>query len=646
MSNFLSINQQSFISLVYADVAPETEKAYQEAIKDAEVPEYSEIYKNLTAITKDNSNLVWEGIPGESRLKVAQWTNYKGYTLNKDEPQTRDIWVTVVPELKNFCTQYVNSGGTDLPLRLKQLLGLNPNWQYSSVVEMWVDPKFLFRPTPDPEISDREAGLTSPFSDRFIKVEEKHQRWLDKKRNDSFQKYSNGKYNENAQPWTALGYTYDWGNPQTDVGLSEFVIEKNPQKLAESSSVEVISITPTASYCSTTDLRETTDNNISILNNSQSASQNSTNTMLIPNILNIAINLFFIYLIVSLLLSALQEQIVVLLALRAKNLKSSIQTLLEDGQERNKSLTDKLYQYPLIKSLNQQGNKWLKKRFKKIKNWDSVGPSYLRSKTFSDALLELLRRDYDLNFETYSDKLDGMISQLKNELERRENSSPNPPENVTSKLSELPDALLANLYALARQSKNKVDKGEATLKQFQENISNWFDESMERATGVYKRNAFGLSLLLGFIIAVIGNIDTIHIINQLYNDPALSETLSSFVTQEVNTIQSQCQDKSEEDKSNCIQEKFNEINVNNIRSFPIGWEVQPKNQADNLNFFNYDINLKQQQSFLFTIFGWLITAFALAQGAPFWFDLLNNVINIRSSGKRYDSTKDEQEKQK
>ena len=629
--------------LVYADVAPEIEKVYQEAIKDAEVPEYSEIYKNLTAITKDNSNLVWEGKPGESRLKVSQWTNYKRYTLNKDEPQTRDIWVTVVPELKNFCTQYVNSGGKNLPLRLKQLLGLNPNWQYSSIVEMWVDPKFLFRPTPDPEISDHEAGLTSPVSDRFTKVEEKHQGWLDKKRDDSFKKDSNGKYNENAQPWTALGYTYDWGNPQTDVGLSEFVIEKNPQKLADSSSVEVISITPTASYCSTTDITATTDNNISILNNSQITSQNSTNTMLIPNILNIAINLLFIYLIVSLLLSALQEQIVVLLALRAKNLKSSIQTLLEDGDEKTKSLTNKLYQYPLIKSLNQQGNKWLKKYFK---NWDSVGPSYLKSQTFSDALLELLRQDYDLNFKTYSDGLERIIYQLKTELQRRKDLSPNTPNQETSNLSKLPDELLANLYALARKSKNKADQERVTLKQFQENIANWFDESMERATGVYKRNAFGLSLLLGFIIAVIGNIDTIHIINQLYNDPALNETLSGFVTQEVKTIQSQCQDKSEEDKSNCIQEKFNEINVNDIRSFPIGWEVQTKNQADKSNFFNYDINLKQQQSFLFTIFGWLITAFALAQGAPFWFDLLNRVIDIRSSGKRYDSTKDEQEKPK
>ena len=643
--------------LVNADVAPEIEQAYQEAIKDAEVPEYSEIYKNLTAITEDNPNLVWEGVPEKSRLKVAQWTNHK-YTLNKDEPQKVDIWVTVVPELKNFCTQYVNAGGKDLSLRLKQLLGLNPNWEYSKVVEMWVDPKFLFRPSPDPEISDQEAGLTSPFSDRFLKVKEKHQLWLNAKRNNSFRKDATGKYDDNAQPWTALGYTYDWGNPQTEVGLSEFVIEGNPEQLAELSSVEVISITPTVQYCMPSNIAdidnnitgtdnitntETPDKNNGVLNNSKSTFKSSTNTMLIPNVLNIAINLFFIYLIVSLLLSALQEQIVVLFALRARNLKSSIKILLGEKQtigekqtklSKENTITDNLFQSPLIASLNQQGNIKLKKVINKITQWDSVGPSYLKSITFSDALLELLRKDYGFNFKTYSDGLNQIIEQLETELDNREESS--------SKLSKLPKELLENLYTLARQSKTKVDQGEGTLKEFQENIANWFDESMERATGVYKRNAFGLSLLLAFIIALVGNIDTLYITNQLYNDPALNETLSGLVTQEVNTIQSQCQDLSEQKKSQCIQKAFNDIKVNDIHSFPIGWEIK----TDKSSFFNYDIHFKKQQSILFAIFGWSITAIALAQGAPFWFDLLNNVVNIRLAGKRYDSSNEKPKKGK
>jgi len=43
-------------------------------------------------------------------------------------------------------------------------------------------------------------------------------------------------------PWTQLGYTYDWGNPETEVGLSEFVIKTN-------SKVKVNRIESTLKYC-------------------------------------------------------------------------------------------------------------------------------------------------------------------------------------------------------------------------------------------------------------------------------------------------------------------------------------------------------------------------------------------------------------
>jgi len=34
------------------------------------------------------------------------------------------------------------------------------------------------------------------------------------------------------------------------------------------------------------------------------------------------------------------------------------------------------------------------------------------------------------------------------------------------------------------------------------------------------------------------------------------------------------------------------------------------------------------------IFGWLLTMVAVAMGAPFWFDLLNKVMNVRNAGKK------------
>ncbi len=39
---------------------------------------------------------------------------------------------------------------------------------------------------------------------------------------------------KNKYPWTRLGYTYDWGNPVNEVGLSEFIIKKDARVIVKS----------------------------------------------------------------------------------------------------------------------------------------------------------------------------------------------------------------------------------------------------------------------------------------------------------------------------------------------------------------------------------------------------------------------------
>ena len=48
-------------------------------------------------------------------------------------------------------------------------------------------------------------------------------------------------YGDHPYPWTGLGYTYDWGDPGCEVGLSEFVI-------LGGSTVGVQDVVPTADY--------------------------------------------------------------------------------------------------------------------------------------------------------------------------------------------------------------------------------------------------------------------------------------------------------------------------------------------------------------------------------------------------------------
>jgi len=253
---------------------------YAKAVQDASVATPEKISKDLTAIVSGNKNLIWENsVPG-SRVLVAAWVSqWVGECyINPDPAQgclpckvgqecpnmPFDTWVTVVPEIKNFF-----KGASPEPLRIAQLLGLPPGASYTSkpryMVEFWVSPKDLFRPCPDPEIADHECQLDFP-ADQFWVLDSSKKVYADQ---NCLQKgcgvtgdgvcefkdfkgwFKNRKgyiySGANPYPWTGLGYTYDWGNPVTSVGLSEFVIHGKTED-CKGVSVGIKSVTPTAAY--------------------------------------------------------------------------------------------------------------------------------------------------------------------------------------------------------------------------------------------------------------------------------------------------------------------------------------------------------------------------------------------------------------
>lgn len=213
----------------------ELQAAYRRAVKDAATAEPDEIYRDLTAITAFNPELIWQGLPGKSRVLVVTWTNWEGYHqhVGQTTTNTRVTWVTVAPELQEFCRKHrVAAAGLDL--RLKQLLGLPHDSPKKWLVEIWAEPRDLFRPSPDPEITDHESELDFPQSDYFLKVSVAHRQW--------FNDLQSRSYDEDGFPWTRLGYTYDWGNPQSEIGLSEFAIRP-------SATVQIRSVTTIEAYC-------------------------------------------------------------------------------------------------------------------------------------------------------------------------------------------------------------------------------------------------------------------------------------------------------------------------------------------------------------------------------------------------------------
>ncbi len=321
--------------------------------------------------------------------------------------------------------------------------------------------------------------------------------------------------------------------------------------------------------------------------------------MNLPTFVNIGIGLIFIYLLLSLLASEIQEIISSILELRAKRLNQGIQTLLSDTKlSENSKITNLLYKHSLISALNQRS-------FFGQRKWkEAFGPSYIPAETFSIALLSILNEKAK--------------EELGKTLTVNGISQDSIPENTEKVINDikalgLSDELRDNLISL-------VLHAERNTTHFREEIEKWFDRSMERASGSYKRDAKVWAIFIGFCIAISTNADTLNIVSRLSKDKAISTSIDAYILKE---REKKCSNKPE-----CLNELTTLIDKDDLTklSLPIGWESSdPKSQ---------ELTLQSVKNGLIKSIGWLLTGIAISMGSSFWFDILNKFINVRYTGSK------------
>ncbi len=195
-------------------------------------------------------------------------------------------------------------------------------------------------------------------------------------------------------------------------------------------------------------------------------------------------------------------------------------------------------------------------------------------------------------------------------------------QRIDEMVKNLPESVVETISILAKRGEARIQRAEEGLNQLRQEIEVGFDRSMDRASGVYKRNAKGVTILIGFVIAVIANADTFHIVNRLSKDSTLRATITqnagAVVTRNGNTSITNLTD---------LRDQANQALVD--VSLPIGWTDANLTQQTGL--------LPNQSTLLTKILrmlpGWILTSIAIAMGAPFWFDLLGKIINVRNAGK-------------
>jgi hypothetical protein len=209
---------------------------------------------------------------------------------------------------------------------------------------------------------------------------------------------------------------------------------------------------------------------------------------------------------------------------------------------------------------------------------------------------------------------------------------------ISPEVNQTLNALLLNIEEYVGQQESKLARA-------RQNVEKWFDDSMDRVSGVFKRYSQWLALIIGLFLALALNIDSIDLTLYLWREPTVRQALAQNAAN-FELSQEELQANPEE----ALQDFRNQFVG---LSLPIGWgftrvpssafyddqcQLFPRdNQSFGIPVVGSNLciaspNSNNQANLGLKVLGILITALAARQGAPFWFDLLKRVVNLRGTG--------------
>jgi hypothetical protein len=159
-------------------------------------------------------------------------------------------------------------------------------------------------------------------------------------------------------------------------------------------------------------------------------------------------------------------------------------------------------------------------------------------------------------------------------------------------------------------------------------VATWFDSAMDRVGGVYKRDMKYISVFVGILLAIAFNADSVAVTRTLWQDPdvrakmvAVGEQLAqdhlNDVKNEAQPTPGKTPDVQLHDQLVEMQKRIDNAN-SALKPLPIGWS---------------GVALKvEPTTWIERVLGWLMTGLAVSLGAPFWFDILSKLVNIRGTG--------------
>jgi hypothetical protein len=308
-------------------------------------------------------------------------------------------------------------------------------------------------------------------------------------------------------------------------------------------------------------------------------------------VLGVAIGVATVCLLFSILASQLQELWASYSARRAASLETALGNMLNDP-----SLLDAFFNHPLVRSISLSATRTSILRPSAPL---SPRPTYISSDQFRKVLQSILA--------------------VKNGVQS---------SDLPSLITALPDS------PIKTRLQTLILGAEADAAACNTAVENWYDDTMKRISGLYKRNTQIVLLFLGFVLAVACNANLLRIAETLWTSAAARDEVAAVAQLYGCKDEASCNDKGK-DKTDYTAER--ETVKDNLKLLPLGY--------GNIKFSDVVSEVRHPTRELlgrwaFNLCGLILMAIAVSLGSPFWFDLVNRLVNIRMVGQKPETAED------
>lgn len=322
--------------------------------------------------------------------------------------------------------------------------------------------------------------------------------------------------------------------------------------------------------------------------------------------LDLVIGLVFIYFLLSLVCVSLQELKASWNNERSKNLKKWIKDTFND-KSANGKLGDKLWSNIMVDGLTQKGRE----------------ASYIPKEVFVSALLDEIYYGSD-------DSDAGECKEPGNQEKTGDEIIFKDPYDFQSLWDAINDPSVCLPRPFQRVIRQAYAESHQNLETFRMMLERWFEMAMERNKGTYKKKAQYYTFKAAIVVTLLLNVDSVKLASHFYDNPEEAKRIADQAEIYIKENQNLPLGEEREIKETIETLQADIKRINELK-LPIGWS-----NAD-FSIFNGPLTKEACWSIfaaiLSTTMGWTLTIFAVSLGAPFWFDTLNKLVNLRAAGK-------------